>query len=272
MRYRHSNKSNSLAPRGFTLIEILIVLAIIAILAAILLPVFANVRENARRTSCQSNMKQLYLGITQYTNDNNNRLPGATDAPAGENDLGGWVFYSKYGVGTTDAEFDVTRGSIYSYVKSPEVYICPSDPVGEEIGLSYAMGGCTTIQNRDDSGERTIDGYNRGKKLSAIRNPASLMLLGEESRPTGAEQPTEDRSTDDGYFNVVTLPQDEDNWQNWFAPRHAEGGNVLFADGHVKYYSIAQANAAKVKIGDPNGVVDRGCEQSPAPTPTPASP
>jgi type II secretory pathway pseudopilin PulG len=74
---------------------------IIAILAAILLPVFAKVRENARRTSCASNMKQLYLGITQYTNDNNNRLPGATDAPTGEGS-GRLDLLQKYGVGDDD--------------------------------------------------------------------------------------------------------------------------------------------------------------------------
>src|SRR5687768_11777068 len=60
---------------GFTLIELLIVIAIIALLAAILFPVFARARENARRTSCQSNLKQIGLGIQQYTQDNDERFP-----------------------------------------------------------------------------------------------------------------------------------------------------------------------------------------------------
>lgn len=55
--------------KGFTLIELLVVIAIIAILAAILFPVFARARENARRSSCQSNLKQIALGWMQYNQD-----------------------------------------------------------------------------------------------------------------------------------------------------------------------------------------------------------
>src|SRR6218665_2214986 len=60
---------------GFTLIELLVVIAIIAILAAILFPVFARARENARRSACQSNLKQIGLGIMQYTQDYDERYP-----------------------------------------------------------------------------------------------------------------------------------------------------------------------------------------------------
>jgi prepilin-type N-terminal cleavage/methylation domain-containing protein len=63
-----SSKSKRFA-KGFTLIELLVVIAIIAILAAILFPVFARARENARRASCQSNLKQVGLGLLQYIQD-----------------------------------------------------------------------------------------------------------------------------------------------------------------------------------------------------------
>src|SRR5687767_2494370 len=59
---------------GFTLIELLVVIAIIALLAAILFPVFARARENARRSSCQSNLKQLGLAMAQYSGDYDERM------------------------------------------------------------------------------------------------------------------------------------------------------------------------------------------------------
>src|SRR4051812_36161543 len=71
-----SNKPASQNRRtGFTLIELLIVIVIIAILSAILFPVFSRARENARRSSCQSNLKQLGLALMQYTQDYDETIP-----------------------------------------------------------------------------------------------------------------------------------------------------------------------------------------------------
>jgi prepilin-type N-terminal cleavage/methylation domain-containing protein/prepilin-type processing-associated H-X9-DG protein len=61
--------------KGFTLIELLVVIAIIAILAAILFPVFARAREQARMTSCLSNVKQIDTGFQMYTQDYDERFP-----------------------------------------------------------------------------------------------------------------------------------------------------------------------------------------------------
>jgi len=63
--------------RGFTLIELLVVIAIIAVLAAILFPVFASAREKARATTCVSNQKQISLGVLQYVEDFDERMPPA---------------------------------------------------------------------------------------------------------------------------------------------------------------------------------------------------
>src|SRR4028119_1048011 len=78
---QHAARQNR--KKGFTLIELLVVIAIIAILAAILFPVFARARENARRASCQSNLKQIGLGLMQYTQDYDEKYPLFNENPGG---------------------------------------------------------------------------------------------------------------------------------------------------------------------------------------------
>jgi type II secretory pathway pseudopilin PulG len=88
------------------LIELLVVIAIIAILAAILFPVFGRARENARRSSCQSNLKQIGLGILQYTQDYDEKLvPFRNAAPAANTP---WAHH------------------IQPYIKSVQLFKCPS--------------------------------------------------------------------------------------------------------------------------------------------------
>ena len=67
---------------GFTLIELLVVIAIIAILAAILFPVFARARENARKSTCQSNLKQIGMAVQMYAQDYDEIYPGISMATA----------------------------------------------------------------------------------------------------------------------------------------------------------------------------------------------
>lgn len=103
--------------KAFTLIELLVVIAIIAILAAILFPVFARARENARRASCQSNLKQIGLGILQYAQDYDEKMPRAyygypdtSGTPAGNDIIGDYKW------------MDVVQ----PYAKSVQVFNCPA--------------------------------------------------------------------------------------------------------------------------------------------------
>src|SRR5688572_30477323 len=106
-RSRQIMKAKQLTKRSaFTLIELLVVIAIIALLAAILFPVFARARENARRSSCSSNLRQIAITIKQYVQDYDSRYPQASmsedEAPFG------WA------------------DAVQPYLKNIQLYQCPS--------------------------------------------------------------------------------------------------------------------------------------------------
>jgi prepilin-type processing-associated H-X9-DG protein len=93
---------------------LLVVIAIIAILAAILFPVFARARENARRASCMSNLKQIGTGMLMYVQDYDERYPGSVMQPVPPINGGGSV------VMPIDAQLN-------PYIKSDQLWACPSD-------------------------------------------------------------------------------------------------------------------------------------------------
>jgi len=100
--------------KGFTLIELLVVIAIIAILAAILFPVFARARENARKTNCQSNLKQIGLAFMQYAQDYDETL----------------VHYNLTNVGNW-------MKMLEPYLKNTGVLRCPSAPQSASVCYGY---------------------------------------------------------------------------------------------------------------------------------------
>ena len=116
--------------RGFTLIELLVVIAIIAILAAILFPVFARARENARRASCQSNEKNIRLGFKQYIQDYDELWPVARTG------------------GLTSPRAASTSGELDSYIKSYQIWQCPSDSTASgPTYLSYGYNANLSAKN-----------------------------------------------------------------------------------------------------------------------------
>jgi len=118
--------------KGFTLIELLVVIAIIAILAAILFPVFGRARENARRSSCQSNLKQIGLGLIQYSQDYDETMMAAFYGSAGGNTPSNNTSNYKW------------QDATYPYVKSEQIFTCPSDSVSTRYIYHRNLVGSAT--------------------------------------------------------------------------------------------------------------------------------
>ena len=226
---------------AFTLIELLVVIAIIAILAAILFPVFARARENARRTSCSSNMKQIGLAFIQYSQDYDETYPGAVN----------------YGMAGTTSDTAINYNVAWDVMIAPYLGIkvnpyfsplimqCPSDAKARRWNLaarSYAMpttdGGWTDGLGSNPATAmlggvlRTLGGgYYQGRKLAEVPSPSQTLMLVENSREDNwwANNSGATCSNIGGQNNWSWSPWEDDK------PLHFDGYNYLFADGHVKW-------------------------------------
>ncbi|MBV9864798.1 MAG: DUF1559 domain-containing protein [Abitibacteriaceae bacterium] len=208
MLTQHPNSVPRRVRRGFTLIELLVVIAIIAILAAILFPVFAKARENARRSSCASNLKQIGLGIMQYSQDSDSTLPPPA-GPGNPADTGG-------AAGTWSQR-------IQPYVKSAQLFSCPSNPNHNKIREAALPALNYPAINISYGGSIHYFGFNgdSGQSEASINAPASKIMVSELQACCQATMGAADWDGND-LFNVRA-------WSG-----HLGTWNCLYGDGHVK--------------------------------------
>lgn len=269
--------SKSVSRRGFTLIELLVVISVIAILAAILFPVFGRVRENARRSSCASNLKQIGLGIMQYAQDYDevmvpSYLDGTCDSP------GGFGYGTNTGtcLGVTVAGNYKWMDLVYSYVKSDAVFNCPS--VGNNFAkYKYAdstnyghyaanaayLGKTGTDRLNPPFSEYREDSANPGQftrygptKLAMMQAPATTVMVLDSRRAAGQTWRIfwDDINATYGTPTLKGVGADTNDMANRtlvgsstaVSERHLGTINVLWADGHVKAVSLDTLAQSKI--------------------------
>jgi prepilin-type N-terminal cleavage/methylation domain-containing protein/prepilin-type processing-associated H-X9-DG protein len=194
---RHRQQSQ----RAFTLIELLVVVAIIAVLAAILFPVFARARENARRASCQSNLKQIGLAILQYTQDYDETFPR-------RNFYNPSVWWQQV---------------LQPYSKSTQVFVCPSNTNSTRV-VAPAVGTHPEIRLSYAYNPRfgNDDALPPGLPLAYVQETSRKIIVAELFNQDGNAWP-----------DYGSPWWGSGNWNQGFAG-HLSTANYLFADGHVK--------------------------------------
>lgn len=246
----NSVRSKKAAPktsrRAFTLIELLVVIAIIAILAAILFPVFARTRENARRTSCVSNLKQIGLGLMMYLQDNDEHMPNSFNTYPST----GAYRYPNGALATASAR--PWYSMIYDYMKNWQVFNCPSaDPALlysggynlETFPYSYNYAappiGSALCANTYNCGVSMGDpnsstSTNVGASLAAIEDASGTIAITEGSRGLVRfredQIPTEAEVTATGACSITPGSYE----LKCVRTRHLETIGAIFVDGHVK--------------------------------------
>ena len=213
---------------GFTLIELLVVIAIIAILMAILMPALSRVKEQGKRATCLSNLKQLTLAWIMYADENDDNLvngdSGEYTGAIHQNETP-WAL-SDWGAGMTDRQkIDaIKKGALWPYTKELRLYKCKTvnkivrSSAQEEIFRTYSVADSMNCKDWPDMNAKMI------KKRIKIPNPAYRIVF------------VDDGGTNPSALGGWTVYVTEEQW--WDPPpvRHGDGTNFSFADGHSDYH------------------------------------
>jgi len=230
---------------GFTLIEMLTVIGIIAVLSGIIIPVTARARAKGRQTACLSNLKQISAAVLMYAGDYSNRLP--------DTDPLFWSTCSPNASGRSRS----WQGAIKTFAKdaTDSLFVCPSArklvPDGSNAATDmtgYAYNGAYWKGSRKPptacfASSRVcapadnctgLDGY---LKLQKIESPVDT-IMAVDSPPSGSYQAGDEDASDCGVpANAgANAPSTLDANAKRPEPRHGSGVNVLFTDGHVKWH------------------------------------
>ncbi|HTV61175.1 MAG TPA: prepilin-type N-terminal cleavage/methylation domain-containing protein [Verrucomicrobiae bacterium] len=234
-------KAESQTRRGFTLLELLVVIGVIAVLAALLLPALSAAKKRAAQAACINDMKQLGMGMRMYIDDNHDTFPGMASEHSGFQ-AADWIYWR-----TNSAFPQVQQSPIVLALAdtSPKLFRCPldtddsarlaegtTDPANGPYFYSYSLTSYNPTSESDGTqvnpgmSSNFSGGVNLPFRLAAIHNPSGKIMIAEEvASDSGSDNPTGASVINDGRW----MPQDPDP----LTARHGGKADVTFADFHV---------------------------------------
>ena len=233
------NANSPIRERAFTLIEMLVVIAIIGILAALLLPALARSKQQAAKIQCMSNLRQLQLAWQLYVTDNNGWLPRNNfTQEAGKTWIyaswtAGWLDYSDNNPDNTNTTLLTTGGfgRIGQYTANAGIYKCPAD----KSWANHAGKPQPRIRSY------SMNSYVGSRQYSYTDGGAAYYVYWKDSdlgKPPPAKHfvfiDEHEDFINDGFFFFSMAGGPRAGWIDLPAARHQNAANLTFADGHVE--------------------------------------
>jgi prepilin-type N-terminal cleavage/methylation domain-containing protein/prepilin-type processing-associated H-X9-DG protein len=202
--------------RAFTLLELLVVMAIIALLAALLLPTLSRAKQQAGAAVCANNLRQLGLAFVLYCETHNDTFPAPGSASIYGPQPEDWIWWQR--------GRDVNQSAIAPYISkfNPKLFCCPQDPGAGSPAQDYPYSYSLNSWNLEDeinpgmSSIVTPDRKLYAFKMAQVKNPSGKIMLVDEDRGT----------IDDSRWVAES--------DNLISERHNGRGVVGLADGHVQ--------------------------------------
>ena len=242
--------------KGFTLVELLVVIAVIALLMAILLPALGKAREIAKRVICMSNVKQLTMAWMAYADNNNGKIVNGAPSGPPNNKLAeaicqncvrhtkavtptsghveelpwvgpAWNGFDGAPAGVPLPELEqrcaIESGALWKYLRSPKSYRCLSGVKGELITYIIVDSMNGMPGGSGDTSRGNVSGVWHNNTGSIKKSATRIIFI------------DEGKITPDSYAVNFNHPTNKERWFDPPMVRHGEGTVVSFCDGHAEY-------------------------------------